>query len=331
MGHHASKIICREALSTQPTGRHTVALTGATGFVGGHVLENLLARGHQVRALTRQKKPLDHKNLIWVDGDLQNDAALAQLVGGVDTVLHIAGVIKAVSRSGFFTGNVDGTRHLLDAINNADMPRYIHLSSLAAREPAVSAYAASKAEAEQLVMESPLEKMATILRPPAVYGPGDMETLFYFKAATSMLATVPGKPDHRTSMIHVQDLAAAIVHLVENKKPDPVLIDIHDGQPNGYTIQGVMENVAPGRRTRTNTLYLPRWILRLVGGISTLVGRIFGTNPMLTPGKANELSHPDWVCHGTSLADVSAWQPKISGEQGMRETLHWYREHGFLR
>ncbi len=319
-------------MSTEPTARHIVALTGATGFVGGHVLDCLLQREHQVRALTRQKRPVEHENLTWIDGDLQNDQALAQLVDGSDTVIHIAGVIKAVTKSGFFTGNVDGTRRLLGAINTGGTsPRYIHLSSLAAREPTLSTYAASKAEAEHLVTDNALKDRATILRPPAVYGPGDMETLFYFKAATSLFATVPGKPDHRTSMIHVQDLATAIVHLVENNRPDPLLVDIHDGQPDGYSIQNVMENVAPGRRTRMNTLYLPRWLLRVVGGTSTFFGRIFGTGPILTPGKANELSHPDWVCHDTSLADASTWLPEITGEQGMRETLQWYREHGFLR
>jgi nucleoside-diphosphate-sugar epimerase len=319
-------------LSTQQPVPHKIALTGATGFVGGHVLTSLLGRGHKVRALTRQKRPVEHDNLVWIDGNLEDGPALAELVDGADTVVHIAGTIKAADKTGFFTGNVEGTRNLLAAISpDKAQPRYIHLSSLAAREPSVSDYAASKAEAEQLVTDSPLSQGATILRPPAVYGPGDMETLFYFKAATSYFATVPGKAGYRTSMVHVQDLSAAIVFLTENARPDPVLLEVHDGQKDGYTIHGVMENVAPGRRTRFNTLYLPRWLLRLVGGTSAFISRIFTKQPMLTPGKANELSHPDWVCHGTSLAEASTWQPEITGEKGMRQTLQWYREHGFLR
>ena len=185
--------------SSQPP--QTIALTGATGFVGQHTLKLLLERGHSVRALYQQSQQKKHPNLTWVPGSLQNQNSLEELVSGADSVIHIAGVIKASSCAAFFEANEQGTANLVEAMSQVDRPPHLlHLSSLAAREPHLSAYAASKQAAEIVAQSYQDGEDTVVLRPSAVYGPGDMETLFYFKSASAAFATVPGKSTHRTSL-----------------------------------------------------------------------------------------------------------------------------------
>ncbi len=111
-----------------------VALTGGTGFVGRAVLECLLDAGHEVSALARSiQVPL--AGVEWVQGDLSNREALAELVRGVDAVIHVAGVVNAAEPQGFVTGNVHGTLRLVEAARDEGVPRFVHVSSLSAREP----------------------------------------------------------------------------------------------------------------------------------------------------------------------------------------------------
>jgi nucleoside-diphosphate-sugar epimerase len=310
-------------LNNDPQVRLSVALTGATGFVGSHVLKHLLDRGHAIKALTRSATPVTHPSLTWVSGDLQNETALAELVANTDVVVHIAGVIEAIDPQHFVEGNVEGTSNLLAAINgDATSPphKFIHLSSLAAREPSLSAYGASKAEAETVVQQSSPCRQNTIVRAPAVYGPGDMETLAYFTAATATIGIVPGGASNRTSLIHVHDLAEAIAYLVEHEQPGETVLEVHDGVENGFSVRDVLEIINPGHRHSFNTIYLGLPLLLVIAGLSSL----------LSKGKARYLSHPDWVCHGVSMASVTGWSAKTNAHAGMQQTRKWYEEHGFL-
>lgn len=145
-----------------------LAITGATGFVGRRTLALALEAGHSVRALTRRPQP-PQAGVTWVAGALDTPDALADLVRGADAVIHIAGVVNAPTPEGFTRGNIDGTRAVLAAAEAAGVGRFVHVSSLAAREPGLSQYGRSKAGAEDAVRASPLAW--TMVRPPAVYGP----------------------------------------------------------------------------------------------------------------------------------------------------------------
>ncbi|MBK2451879.1 SDR family oxidoreductase, partial [Escherichia coli] len=155
-----------------------LAITGGTGFVGSTLIDLALARGHQVRALTRRPQPT-RDGVTWVEGALDTPDALAELTTGADAAIHVAGVVNAPSRDGFSRGNIDGTRAMVAAATGAGVERFVQVSSLAAREPRLSAYGWSKAEADALVKASDLDW--TIVRPPAVYGPGDMEMFELFR------------------------------------------------------------------------------------------------------------------------------------------------------
>ena len=157
-----------------------LAVTGGTGFVGSHLIDVALAGGHEVKALTRREQP-PREGVEWISGDLGSRDALEKLVGDADAVIHVAGTINAPNAAGFEKGNVQGTLAMLAAATAGGIRRFVHVSSLAAREPKLSLYGASKAKAEELVHSSGLDWAS--VRPPAVYGPGDKETLELFRMA----------------------------------------------------------------------------------------------------------------------------------------------------
>ena len=193
----------------------SLAVTGGTGFVGRRLIQLAAERGHEVRALTRRpQEPRD--GVEWIEGSLENREALEGLVTESDAVIHVAGVINAPDAAGFEAGNVTGTLAMLAAATAAGTRRFVHVSSLAAREPKLSQYGASKARSEELVQGSGLDWI--IVRPPAVYGPGDKETLELFKMAKSGLILLP--PRGRLSLIHFDDLARLLLVLAESRYPN---------------------------------------------------------------------------------------------------------------
>ncbi len=191
-----------------------VALTGATGFVGKATLAALDHAGYAVRALARTV-PKGDSSAEWVQGSLADRAALAELVAGAEAVVHVAGLTTAASPAQFESANVAGTLAMLEAATGAGVPRFVLVSSLSAREPQLSAYGASKERAERLAMASGLDW--TIVRPPGVYGPWDVDYLEMFKLAK--LGVVPVPPPGRSSLIHVQDLAELLAALVPGGEP----------------------------------------------------------------------------------------------------------------
>ncbi len=299
----------------------TVALTGATGFVGGHLLRRLIEAGHDVRALTRRTQP-PAAHVEWIAGDLADDTALDRLVSGCAAVIHVAGVLNAPDRAGFEAGNVAGTAAILKAATSAGVHRFVHISSLAAREPQLSDYGASKARSEDLVAASALP--FAIVRPPAVFGPGDRETLDLFRMAAKGFVLLP--PPGRLSLIHVDDLARLLVTLADPASGSGLTIEPDDGQPHGYShIEfGRMLGVAVGRKVRTFST--PQPFLRLAAGFDRLAR---GKGAKLTPDRVAYFCHPDWVVSPAHPAP-DRWEPCIDTVEGLDDTADWYRAQGWL-
>lgn len=190
----------------------TIAITGGTGFVGRHVIAAVRDAGHSVRALARRPQE-NEKGLVWVPGALEDQKALDRLVSGADAVIHLAGLIKALTPHQFFAANRDGTGRLLAAIqNHAPYARFVYVSSLAAREPQLSPYAASKFAAEQVVAEAARVQLHdwAIVRPPGIYGPGDQEILKLIKAAKRGFLPAPGAVKNKVSLLFGPDLATLL-------------------------------------------------------------------------------------------------------------------------
>jgi uncharacterized protein YbjT (DUF2867 family) len=205
-----------------------LAITGATGFVGSHLIAQAAAAGHEIRALTRRPQPPSNV-VTWSEGALDRPDSLAALVNGCDAVVHVAGVING-DKAAFTQGNIAGTENMVEAAAQAGVRRFIHISSLAAREPQLSTYGWSKSVSEEPVIAAGLNW--TIIRPPAIYGPGDREMLDLFRAAR--LRIVPLPPGGRLSVIHVGDLCGLILACLDNEMSFGRTYEPDDGHQGGW-------------------------------------------------------------------------------------------------
>ena len=305
-----------------------VAVTGASGFVGPHLVGALSRRGWKVRLLLRRWSPLPslagvEAEIVW--GDLDDEAALGRLVEGVDAVVHAAGLIKARRASDFMTVNRDGTARLAGLAAHA---RFLLLSALAAREPVLSPYGASKRAAEQALTGRIGPWLA--VRAPAVYGPGDRETLSYFKTAERGLAPEPMETGARLSLIHVADLAEALALALATPVPAAVY-EIDDGRPGGYGYADMAAAAGAALGRRLTRLPVPRTVMAAVAGMNSLWQSLGGATRILTPGKVAEIFHSDWVAHDCRLAEAMAFQAQYDLKTGFDDAVRWYRAHGWLR
>jgi nucleoside-diphosphate-sugar epimerase len=299
-----------------------LAITGGTGFVGSHLIDTALAAGHEIKALTRREQP-DRDGVDWVIGDLATRDALEWLVDEADAVIHVAGTINAPNAAGFEKGNVAGTLAMLAAATAGGLRRFVHVSSLAAREPKLSHYGGSKARAEELVHSSGLDW--AIVRPPAVYGPGDRETLELFRMAKLGLMLMP--PKGRVSVIHADDLARLLLVLAAPATPSNILVEPDDGKPGGWTHREFARALAAAVGTRAAVVSSPGILLRLAARADQLLR---GEKAKLTADRAAYFSHRNWVVEPKRAAPPQLWRPQIPTEQGLADTAAWYRAQGWL-
>jgi nucleoside-diphosphate-sugar epimerase len=299
-----------------------LAVTGGTGFVGSHLIDSALDAGHQVSALTRRDvDPRD--GLSWISGDLQDRTALERLVDGADAVIHAAGVISGHSASAFELGNVAGTLAMLAAATAGGVRRFVHVSSLAAREPRLSLYGASKKRAEELVFGSGLDW--AIVRPPAVYGPGDKETLELFRMAKLGVMLMPLRG--HVSLLHVDDLARLLLALAEYSAPSSILIEADDGDKAGWTHRAFARAIGAAVGTKPAIVSSPGVLLKLAARADQLFR---GPHAKLTVDRAAYFSHHNWVVEPKRACPPELWRPEIDTVRGLKETAEWYRAQGWL-
>lgn len=311
-----------------------VAVTGATGFIGSHVVNRLSQEGWRVRVLTRRlpvHRNFSRTRIEAVIGTLDDADSLRELVRDAQAVVHVAGLVKARSRAEFFEANANGVARVAEAAaRQPSPPRIVLLSSLAAREPTLSAYAASKRAGEQALTEVPGLHW-TVFRPPAVYGPGDRETLTFFRCLARGFAPLPGPGSGRLSLIHVQDLAAAIAVTVASEPEDSgAVYELDDGHPGGYSWREMIDAAADHFGVRPRLVRVPRPLLHGAAVMNGLLCRLTGGVPMLSLGKVREICHPDWVCHDQTFRSRTAWRPGLPLKRGFAETIAWYRREGWL-
>ena len=300
-----------------------IAITGATGFVGTELLEQALAEGLRVSALTRKAQP-PRARLKWVPGSLEDAAALDTLVRDADAVIHVAGVVNAPDREGFEAGNARGTVAVIDAMRRRGILRLVHISSLAAREPKLSDYGWSKELAEKYVKASGLDW--SIVRPPAIYGPNDREMLELFSMARRGIMMLP--PGGRLSIIHVGDLARLLLALArETEASLTCTYEVDDGVEGGWDHKdfGAAIGRAVGREVRT--LATPQWLLSAAARADRMVR---GRHAKLTPDRVNYFCHPDWVVRQRQQPPKRLWMPQVPTGEGLKATVAAYRDKGWL-
>ncbi|MEX1109984.1 MAG: NAD-dependent epimerase/dehydratase family protein [Dongiaceae bacterium] len=312
-----------------------VAVTGATGFVGGHVARAFTQAGWRVRILARRiplSPQLADLTPDLVPGSLEDEGALRALVRRADAVVHAAGSVKALDTASFHRDNADGAARMVAAAHAASPEaRFLLISSLSAREPGLSAYAASKRAGERVLETGGTDLDWAILRPPVVYGPGDREMLPFFRMAANGMLAAPDNGPARLSLIHAADLARACVAIVDSREAHQATIEIDDRHPGGYGWPEIATALAGAVGREVRLRRLPRWLFDAIAGASAGWAGITKRPAMVTPGKVRELFHPDWVSRMTGFQQILDWQPQFTVNKGFSETAAAYRTLGLLR
>ncbi len=316
----------KKATESEPVG--VVALTGGTGFLGTHVMESLINAGYHVKALTRRPQA-DRNSVTWIEGDINNNASLSRLCEDADVLIHCAGLVKALNRNIFFDVNVNGTKAVFQAAARQGIKRVLNISSLAAREPRLSHYGASKAAGELLLSARKWPFSWVTIRPPGIYGPGDLEILKLFKVTKLGFLPALGSQKNRFSMIHVVDLANAIVTMVRSQHNNDV-VEIDDLHSGGYRIADVAKAITQESQKAPVIITLPFPVLGFLGIMNDLLSQITRTAVTLSLSKARYLCHSDWTVRSARRPLLDNWEPKFNLTSGLKDTMQWYQKNGLL-
>lgn len=325
-----------------------VLLTGASGFVGSHILDALCAREMAVVLLLRHSSSLrfiePHMPQVEVRrGALDDPASLVAALAGVTHVIHCAGIIKARLASEFDRINALGTRHLVEAVNSraGSVVRLVHLSSMAAGGPGtfaaparegadprpVSAYGRSKLAAEREVTAN-CRTDFVLVRPPGVYGPRDAAFLSLFRAVQRGLCPRFGRRPQELSLVHVHDLAKVVVALLEHPKAQGLTVNVASAEM--VTGDQLCQEISGALGVRGRRLTLPFWVLRAACWAADVVAALTGCPSIIGSDKYHELAAPGWVCDTTRLRHELGLDCPTRLGDGVRKTVVWYREHGWL-
>lgn len=318
-----------------------VLVTGATGFVGSHLAEALLAGGDRVRCLARPRS--DRR---WLPqgatlsiGSLDDPASLAAAVSGVEAVYHLAALTSATRRADYDEVNHRGVVRLLEALrSHAPRARLVFCSSLAAGGPArsgrplteadppapVGPYGESKARAELAVAASGLD--AVTVRPPAVYGPRDQDVLAVFRMVARGLAVRTGPRAQQLAFIHVQDLVQGLLRAGRTASARGVYY------VNGanHCWEDIVASIAAAVGRRPMIVAASSPVIRVAGHAAAAWGRLTGRKPLLTPERAWDLVQPNWTCDDARARAELGYAPTVELSEGTRLTAAWYREQGWM-
>lgn len=324
-------------------------ITGATGFIGSHLAEQLHAKGYDVRVLVRETsntKWIDHLPVEKVVGSLSSVDSLRKGVEGVDYVYHIAGVVAAKSRDGFFRGNVDATRNLLEAVKevNPGLQRFVHASSLAAAGPAgsendpiiesihynpITTYGESKAEAEKVVNGYASELPVTIVRPPAVYGPRDVGVYSFFQVVAKGFAPLIGFDRKVVSLVHVDDLVRGFILAGESPESKGETYFISSEEFYTWEHVGQIAAHAFGKK-KARYLRVPHALVYTAAGLSGFLGKFQKKPPILDLEKGRDITQPYWICSVDKAREQLGYRQLISIDEGVQQTVDWYRAQGWV-
>jgi nucleoside-diphosphate-sugar epimerase len=300
-----------------------VAITGATGFVGKALLPRLINDGHAVAALVRDPTMTMPGGVRVVRGGLDDFDALLHLTHGADVVLHVAGCVSALRRQDYFEANTNGTIRLAKAATQNGVKRFVYVSSLAAREPKLADYGASKAAAEEALQLFAAQMQICVLRPSAIYGPGDTATLPLLKALTSRVAFIPGTKASRFSMIHVDDVARVLQDTVLHSPAGVFELDDNSG---GHTWHELKQVTRAAFGTPSLSFFVPRIVALTLGTLIEAVAKWRGRLGVTSRGQIRQIYHADWVVRGQRWPLPGPTALEI----GLVSTIEWYVAHGLL-
>lgn len=322
-------------------------MTGANGFVGSHLCRALIERGHPVRALIRRgadRERVANLPVEWIEGDLSDPSALARGCRGVRWIYHIAGRVKAPSLEEYRKANADGTRAVLEAAarESGNLERFVYMSSMAAGGPSsngvprdetapnnpTTPYGRSKLEGEDFARQYAGSLPVSIVRPPAVYGPGDTEVLGFFEAVSWHIKPIFGDRPSQLSVVHVSDLVEGTILAGTRAEARGETFYIADSQV--YDLDTLEEHIQAALGTWALRVRIPRSLLLTIAGGAELVGRIGRFTPRLNRHKAGDFLQVNWACSVAKAERLLGYESRIPFALGARQTVEWYRAHGWL-
>lgn len=325
----------------------TSLVTGTSGFVGSHLVDKLLELNHNVRVIMRKESKLK-----WIDptrveifnSDYDDVENLRDAVSNVDYVFHVAGVIKAKTKEIYYKGNVEVTQNLLEAVEqfNPSLNRFVFISSQAAAGPSpsnqpkteemecnpVTTYGKSKLEAERVVRNYEAKIPFTIVRPSAVYGPRDPEILLFFQTLKKGIQPMVGFSEKYVSLVHIQDLIDGILLAAFSDKSLNQTYFISSEKGYGWEEIGNISSKIFGKRVLK--LRIPHFMIFTVAAISQFFSYFRKEATILNLEKAREMVQNSWVCSVEKAKRELGYSQKVDLEQGVRETIQWYKENGWL-
>ena len=325
-----------------------VLVTGGSGFLGSHVVEQLSSSGHAVRALVRETSDTAFlrtlPNVELADGAVDNKESVVRALDGVQAIVHVAGLVKARSPEEFMRVNAGGTETMLEAaLGVQGLKRFVMVSSIAVAGPSdsegravahdspprpVTHYGRSKLAAERAALAKKDQLPITIIRPPAIYGPRDREILAFFKAIKVGVLPLLGSAQNKLSMTYGADCAAACIRAIDADVPSGSVFYVDDGTVHTMAEMIMLAESALGRRAWLR-IPLPKRVVLTAARASELYGRATNRAVMLTRDKCNEL-FDQWVCDSAYTQKTLGWTPKVPFSEGVKRTVAWYREAGWL-
>jgi len=325
-----------------------VLITGATGFIGSHLAEQLQQKGYTLRCLVRKTSNLrwiEHLPIEYCYGDLFDEEVLQQAVADVDYVYHVAGLTKAKTREEYFLGNHIGTKNLLDAVEKVrpNLKRFILVSSLAAVGPSlngtpvneetpyhpITAYGESKMEAEKECLKMVDRLPITIVRPPAVYGPRDRDVFEFFKSVNKGLQPMIGLKTKTVSLIYVTDLVNGIILAGEHRAGVGKAYFISSERYYGWKEVG--DITARIMQKKTLRVKIPVGVVYTIAAVSELFSMATGKAVLLNMEKARDIVQDAWTCDISKAKKDLGFHESHTLENGIRKTVGWYREQGWLK
>jgi nucleoside-diphosphate-sugar epimerase len=318
-----------------------VLLTGASGFLGSHIAEQLAAEGHDLRLLLRRTSSLAFLRDVpheRVEADVREATALASAVEGIDAVVHAAGITSALSEGEFQAVNAGGTAALAGAAAAAGVRRFVYISSLAARGPGdtgsdggsrpISPYGRSKRAGEEAALRHAERMEVVVVRPPVIYGPRDRGLLPFYRLVKLGVMPVYGSGENLLSWVHARDAARAAVLAATAPAPAGAVYTVSDGA--AYTWRELASRLAAVLGRRVRHVPVPGPLFAAAGHAAGLAGRVLRRPLPLSPGRVREMSQSLWVCGYDRIRADLGWEPTVSPDDGIAETVAWYRENRWI-